>query len=198
MRPNDLFAQFLKHMYFVNEASQQDIDARRHELETCNHLFLELVPSRYEGACHSSDCYTVPSIVECVHCGLTNKFMAFDNSVTFDGSGRTRKFFADFPPAYFWKEKLTIESQVCRKENLDAFEKLSKEALMTFHPQVLYQLAKQIMPDASNQELFDIMKQLTILETSSEQIYLATVEQAEDLKARYIQNNHVKVPIKKR
>ena len=68
---NDNFAQCCRSL--INGYQDNYKNQRKDEILNCNHLFLKLKDKEYIGSYHSSDCYDNPAIVECVHCGLTNK-----------------------------------------------------------------------------------------------------------------------------
>ena len=79
-RNNDLFAQYVR---ACNSCTSEEEQQKRYkEVCTCNHVFALYQPTKYYGALHSSDCYAKDAIIECVHCGLTNKFISFEEELT--------------------------------------------------------------------------------------------------------------------
>ena len=68
---NDLYQQCLRKLRRQEEIRLQ----RKEEIMNCNHLFLMLKNGEHIYAQNSTDCCYNPNIVECVHCGLTNKYM---------------------------------------------------------------------------------------------------------------------------
>jgi len=85
-RNNDLFAQYVR---ACNSCTSEEEQQKRYkEVCTCNHVFALYQPTKYYGALHSSDCYAKDAIIECVHCGLTNKFISFEEELTLMGNLR--------------------------------------------------------------------------------------------------------------
>ena len=68
------------------------------------------------------------------------------------------------------------------------FNLISNEVLNTYHPRLLYELANLLNPNASQEEIFEIMKELEGLETSQEKLKLSNREQASGLIKRYSDN----------
>ncbi len=176
---NDEAGQYFYKMY-INSFDEY-AERRREEMENCDHLFVKLKEGESSVGFHSSDYYYDPAHVECVHCGMTNRFMPFEEM---DNRGR-------------YHPKKTIETQVFEKtfrgsylrggKSFDesSFHLISPEILPSYHPGLLYQMALQINPEGTNEELFEIMKQLHTLETRQEILRLKTLDQTEDLIKRY-------------
>jgi len=74
---------------------------------------------------------------------------------------------------------------------------ISEECLLTYHPGLLYQLALQISPLGSNDELFEIMKTLHSLETYSEKIRLQKIEQASALLNKFYDSKSKKLVLER-
>ena len=172
---NDNLAQWCRSL--INSNNKQYIKERKDEILNCNHLFLKLKDKEYIGSLHSSDCYDEPAIVECVHCGLTNKFKYLEEK--------------------FEESKTTIESIMFdetfkngyrrsgKSFNDSIFNVISDNVIKTNQAKLLYKLAIIINPQGTNEELFDIMTKLNELETNLEKWKLSKVEQCEDLLDRY-------------
>lgn len=177
-RLNDTFAQYWRNIKPMSE----DIAKRKMEnMKCCNHLFVYLNGLDIYGSKNTMT-------VECVHCGITNKFLQLEEF--FNSNSRINPF--SLP-----KNTKTLQSEMFMQmlkqnhcQNDQSFNEIglkfmSEEILPTYHPGLLYQLALQIKFDASIEETFDVMKQLHALETNIEVLHLQTLEQANDLFIRY-------------
>lgn len=183
---NDRLAQYCRSLYLGNQ--KQYIKQRKEEIKKCNHLFLKLQDKEYIGACHSSDCYDNPAIVECVHCGLTNKFKYFEEDIDYNCKNQTIE-------SSMFDEVFKNNYRRCGKSFNDSiFDLISDNVIKTDQGVLLYKLALIINPQGTNEELFDIMKKLNELETNLEKWKLSKVEQCDNLLNRY---NERKVLIKK-
>lgn len=187
---NDEFAQYI---IKSRRTSEEYTMKRKEKIRNCNHLFVRLKEGETTPGFNSSDYYYDPSHVECVHCGLTNKYESFE------------EMFSRYPrKSYFFRKNKTIESEMFGeffKENYcrggksfdeSAFNLISEEVLPTYHPGLLYKLAMEINPEASMEGIFETMKQLHSLETRQESLRLQEIEQAQELLARYHQNKKSK------
>ena len=179
---NDRFFQYCRSL-------RNSTEERKNEMCKCNHLFVKLREKRYCGALHSSDCLDIPSLLECVHCGLTNKYEDFER---LDVEIEMEKGIYDSE-----RHKYTMETIMFHKLYKDAFGRcgksfdeskfklISDEVIRTDHPRLLYDLAKSINPKGNNKELFNIMKELNEIETDLEKFKLNKVEECSDLLERY-------------
>lgn len=179
---NDLLAQWSSKIQ--GNYDYDYINCRKEEIEQCPHLFLKLKDAEYVGGFHSSDCYDDPAIVECVYCGLTNKFRKLEED-----------YFYHKLNSYY--RKPTIESIMFMEtfkngyrrggKSFDnsVFNVISKEVIKTHQAGLLYKLALKINPTGTYEELFEIMKTLNELETNLEKWKLSKVEQCDDLLDRY-------------
>ena len=184
---NDEFGQCMRKL---RKTSIEFTLQRQEEIRRCNHLFVKLKEGEEYFGIHSTDYCRTAHDVECVHCGLTNKFIKIEEIIEakdfdFYLSGHnsqtieTQMFKEIFKKSYVRGGKTFCNSNI----NL-----ISDECLKTCHPNLLYLLAIQINPYGSYQEIFEIMKKLNLLETPQEQIRLQTVEQAKDLIERYYES----------
>ena len=183
---NDNFAQCCRSL--INGHKDNYINQRKEEMLNCNHLFLKLKDKEYVGSYHSSDCCDDSAIVECVYCGLTNKFKyleeifgEYDQNQTIESS----MFDEIFKKGYRRSGKSFNDS---------VFNLISYDVIKTNHPQLLYKLALIINLKGTTEELFNIMSILNELETNLEKWKLSKVEQCNDLLKRYKER---KVLIKK-
>ena len=176
---NDMMAQCTKKLIKV---SKEEEIKRINEIENCNHLFVKV---RDYNTSYYGDLDL--SAVECVHCGVTNKYRDLEKVMQ-----KYRKSL-DYYVLTHWHytdveyNDVTIETIMMDKikdENQE-LNMMSNEVLRSFHPGVLYEIAKIINEDAENYELFEIMKKLNELETFEEKNKLNSVEEATSLIERY-------------
>ncbi len=154
-------------------------------IQSCDHLFIKLKDSERIYGFHSTDCFTIPSIVSCLKCGLTNKYIEMNPIIR-------RKYLM------FYRElkKYILENNRVFKEQFNhgwkhskyfdesVLNLISNEPLDSIHPSILYKIALFLQPNADNQELFNIMKHLHEIETPEERIRLNT-SNVGDLIERY-------------
>ena len=167
---NDLIAQYLRKITLQKKSVY--IQNQYDKLLNCEHLFLKLQEEKYIGSFHSSDCYYEPAIVECVYCGLTNKFMALEK---------------------YTPKDITLESivflKIFQRNEKDfthsIFNLISKDILKTQQASLLYQLAILINPNAQKEELFQIMTKLNSLETDIEREKLSHICECNHILKRY-------------
>ena len=163
---NDEYAQYIKSM----NRTPEDAILKRTNMQTCKHLFIKLKEKTY-----ITDQKYNHIIVECLHCGLTNKYRMLED------------FFRIKEIARKPYNERTIETKVYMEIIKDESDLplISEEVLATNHPRLLYFLAKTIEPTAQDNELFTIMNELNNLETPEEKQRLRTYEQASSLLNRY-------------
>ena len=172
---NDNFAQCCRSL------SNGYTDKRKEEIINCNHLFLKLKEKQYVGSFHSSDCEDEPSVLECIHCGLTNKFEPVERVLSkyrriSNKSLETIMFHQLYHDSWKRGGKSFDDS---------IFNLITDELISTNQAGLLYKLALIINPEGSNEELFNIMNTLNELETDLEKMKLSKVEQCDDLIDRY-------------
>lgn len=155
---------------------------RIQEMKNCNHLFV-LLASKDNLEFEDNFC---ENKVECVHCGLTNKYITLED-----------EFFFHYSLGYGYNN-VTLETKVFNEVFEKSFDRknrtfddsvinlISTEELPTNHPDLLYNLAKYINPDGTNEELFSIMKKLHELETDSEKELLIDINNSHSLYNRYL------------
>lgn len=68
---NDEFGQCMRKLRIVSTEFTQK---RQEEIRKCNHLFVKLRKGEELFECNSTDYYKGANEVECVYCGLTNRF----------------------------------------------------------------------------------------------------------------------------
>jgi len=190
---NDEFGQCMRKLRIVSTEIKQK---RQEEIKKCNHLFVKLRKGEVIVGCHSTDYYKDVDEVECVHCGLTNRFERIESILDNDYNEYFKTFRGMIPSSTRYNRR-TLESQLFREIfknsyyrsgksfNNSSLNLISKECLLIYHPGLLYRLALQIKPSGNDKEIFEIMKQLHMLETNQEKIRLQTEEHAIELLNRY-------------
>jgi len=202
---NDEFAQCMRKLRIKpNEITE----ARKEEIRKCNHLFVKLRNGEESYGCHSTDYYQEANEIECVYCGLTNRFNKIETILEPDYIEYSKTFRGMLPSLTRYNKK-TLESkmfeEIFKKSylrdgksfNNSSLNLISEECLLTYHPELLYRLALQISPLGNSEELFEIMKQLHSLETTQEKIRLQTEEQAISLLDRYYTSKPKSLVLKK-
>lgn len=202
---NDEFAQCMKKLRIYPD----DITAKREEqIKKCNHLFIKLRTGEEVCGFHSSDYYRGAHEVECVHCGLTNRFEKLESMLTSQYIEYCQTFRGIIPSSTRYNRQ-TLESKLFKENFKHSYSRdgkefnnrdinlISDECLLTYHSELLYHLALQINPLGDKEELFEIMKQLHQLETFSEKIRLQTEEQAISLLERYYDSKTKRLVLKK-
>ena len=193
---NDEFGQCMRKLRIM---PIEIAEKRQKEIKKCTHLFVKLRKGEEIYGYHSSDYHKNADEVECVHCGLTNRFNRIEEVLEPDyiESLQTYKGMILSLTRY---NKKTLESQLFEEIFKDSYYRsgksfnnkslslINEECLMTYHPGLLYRMALQINPSGTNKEIFEIMKQLHSLETNQEKIRLQTNEQASSLLDRYYVN----------
>ena len=159
---NDAFAQYIRSL----NTTPENAIIKREKMLNCNHLFVKLKIEKPNCEPHSE--------VECVHCGLTNKYRLLEDFF------RIKQMASDQ-----YKER-TLESKVFDEiKDKSSLNLISDKAIETNHPSLLYKLALTINPNANQNELFTIMQALNNLETDEEKLHLRKEEQAISLLKRY-------------
>ena len=155
-------------------------EKRRDEVLHCEHKFVLLKRGGWTGGFHSSDYEYQPNLVECVHCGLTNKFVKMEeinNNIYGEKkySFENELFLECFAGSYGYKGRF----------NENDIRLISSVSIDSCHIRTLYKLAKRIYPEGLDKDLFDIMLVLDGLETEEEKIGLECIRGEEALLDRY-------------
>jgi hypothetical protein len=119
----------------------------------CDHLFVMQSKGYWCGGCHSTDYEYENSTVTCVHCGLTNRWSIFER---YDAPFHTKlrnEAFSDFLNVSVTKDERYYRGD----ESVVTNHLLSKRVYFFDEPRHLYNEAKEQKPDATNEELFDLM-----------------------------------------
>lgn len=190
---NDEFGQCMRKLRIIpTELAQK----RKEEIKICNHLFVKLRQGEEIFGYNSTDYYKEANTVECVHCGLTNRFNRIEEVLDSEYIELSKSFRGMIPSLTGYNKK-TMESQMFEEVFKDSYFRggksfnnsdvnlISEECLQTCHPGLLYRIAFQINPLGNSEELFEIMKHLHTLETPQEKIRLQTEDQAISLLDRY-------------
>lgn len=154
-----------------------EIKEKRMKMKQCEHEFIIVKKFDFndEGRYWYDD-----DIIECVHCGLSNKYIPFERLLLADSKiNRTPK------------PKLSVESEEFNLIYPDRFQYGNNAILFSNiiidskHISLLYQIACFIKSDASANEIAEIMFKLNLLETKEERKYLSNIKDAENLIKRY-------------
>lgn len=176
---NDYF-QYLYRSSFNREEAQFR-EERKKQIRGCNHEFVLLKEGGWNncGGFDSTDYVYDYNVIECVHCGVTNKYKELE------------QILREEQVSIFPKIKLSVETEefnlIFNKPYSDRFDVnlISSRVIDSNHVKILYDVAKKIYPYESNQKIVDIMHKLSLLETNSEKMNLNSVEDAKDLIIRY-------------
>ena len=183
---NDYF-QYLYRSSFDRQ-KEHFREERKKQIRGCNHEFVLLKESGWNncGGFDSSDYVYDYNVIECVHCGVTNKYEELEQILRED------------QVSIFPKIKLSVETEefnlIFNKPYSDKFDVnlISSQVIDSKHAKIFYDVVKKIYPYASNEKIVDIMHMLSLLETNSEKMHLNSVEDAKDLIIRYCTfMNHV-------
>ena len=142
---------------------------RKEQMENCNHLFVKLEEGRNFQGYYKNDCCYIPCKVECVLCGLTNKYTSnYKYYETKDGNL--------MKPVLFSDREIRINNQVFAEQFSHAYSKdhkffdesvfnlIKDEVLDTDHAPYLYQRAINLRMDRSQEDVFNIMSILNDIE----------------------------------
>ncbi len=137
------------------------LELKEKQMLQCNHLFVKLKDREVYGGFHSTDYEYEPSVVKCVHCGLTNYYMS---SYERDYRNHYAKRYLDY---------VEMNDRVYKSQAQKGFKRgslMSEEVLNSKHPEYLYAIALKIKPNGKKKDLFDVMKALYELETPQERM----------------------------
>lgn len=159
------------------------------EMEQCDHLFVKQQEGYWIGGFHSSDYEYTPCTIKCLKCGLTNYHINMDLILREKYSYAIKLI---NPSKYYW---FMVNDEVFKKQFgsisgqgrdlKDIFNLISEEVLTATDPISLFQIAKQINPNADNEELFEIMKELFKIEKTEGKINLKDELQLNSLRDRF-------------
>ena len=129
----------------------------KHQLNSiCDHLFVKQTEGYWIGGFHSSNYEYEHSIVTCVHCGLSNRYKNFSHYKLPLGFELDNEAFSEYINTHC--------PSGCRywKGDEDFIPLLSKKVYFFDRPEKLYCEAKKLNPDATNEEIFELMKKIDI------------------------------------
>lgn len=182
---NDILAQYVRAGQSLTKAQELK---RIEEIKACNHEFVIIKKGKYIGAFHSSDCGFESDTIECIHCGLTNKFIKMVESM--------RPHFSGLHDIYLSNKSEPFESMLfngfLNNTDYEDINFISSDELASDYPKLLYDIAVSINPEADSQELFFIMEELNDLQTRTERLKTCTLKDAEPLIIRYKEKHKVK------
>lgn len=185
-RINDLFGQYVHACILYRTKEEQE--QRKKEVSECNHEFALLKETEYYGALHSSDCSTEPAVVQCVHCGFTNKFIQLENQLI--ASGVLQRLLTEDGWSFCWKyfpygNAEPFESKLFMEMKPEINLISTKEPIPSLHISLLYQVAVELCGEVSLEEIWNVMKNLHDLETVHEKLYTFSKDDLQDLIKRY-------------
>lgn len=179
---NDEFARVVR----GRSRSEQETKSAISRWRSCGHLFAKVRESEYIGAFHSSDCGTIPARYECVHCGLTNRLIdieaIFDERNSIYGS-------------LLCEKKVTDETAEWKYQGLEPSDEdlLSEEVIKTTHPGILFDVAVELCfaqgTKVTKENVFEVMKELDDMETTTEKLKVSAIIHASALIERYKQKH---------
>ena len=175
-RNNDEFARAVE----GRNRSDGDTNLVVAKWRLCEHLFVRVRESEYVGAFHSSDCGTIPARYECVRCGLTNRLIDIEEIIDQYDIGRILN-----------KKQITDETAEWKYQwpEISDDNLLGEESIKTDHPGVLFDIAIELClaqeMKVTKHRVFEVMKELCDMETSTEQLKISTVVHASALIERY-------------
>lgn len=172
---NDTLSQFYKGYHVKDEIKKE----RLNKVCNCNHLFVL-----------TDDTYVSPTI-ECVYCALSNRtlnfYLEFLNA--FKKSGyqlpdeylkkipfEAELFILNYPDTY-------LNGQV--NIDLNKLNLLSNKIINTYHANVLYHAACDIVNTNNKELIFKAMEELNSLESDLEKIKLSKPEESYSLTRKY-------------
>ena len=182
---NDLMTQCSRKLI---KRSQEEEKERINEIRNCNHLFVKV-----RERVNSYDSNADSSIIECVHCGVTNKFVDLEHTLTKYNKSLDYYVLTRYHSNDIIYNECTIETDMMNEIIRDnkPIRLMSNEIIRSLHPIVLYDIAKFLYPEASDEELFSVMKELNELETSEEKNKLCSIFDAKELIERYFSDDKV-------
>lgn len=159
--------------------SEQKLLEQKKKMEGCNHLFIK----QRDGYWTENSIYK-PCIVKCLKCGLTNSYIDTDH--------KNNGLLKIFNPSKYALIKLNnevFEKQYTGgwrqdREILDEmiFNLISDEVFNAENANFLYQIAERISENKTNDEIFEIMKELREIDENEEKIELLNLRQLIELK----------------
>ena len=182
---NDLMAQCSRKLI---KRSLEEEKERIDEIRKCNHLFVKV-----RERVNSYDSNADSRIIECVHCGLTNKFMDLEHTLTKYNKSLDYYVLTRYHNNDVTYNECTIETLLMNEmiKNNEPIRLMSEGIIRSLHPIVLYDIAKFLYPEESNEELFSVMKKLDEIETSEEKTRLCSIFDAKELIERYLAEEKV-------
>lgn len=172
---NDILAQFYRNYHFTEEMKLK----KQQQITNCNHLFV-----------YTENDDKIP-VIECVHCGLSNRMLNFYFKFMEHFDPKTIKIAPGYP------EELPFEASLFIHEfpnsfvngkfvfNSNDYRIISNQIISTWHASILYKAACEIEATGSLEKIFQIMTDLNSLETEYEHVSIAKIQDAYELIRRY-------------
>ena len=171
--------------------SEQKLLEQKKKMEGCNHLFI-----KKQNGYWASDSWYKPCIVKCLRCGLTNAYIDAHNN---------NEILKIFNPKKY--SLIKLNNEIFQKqfsggwredrEILDEmiFNLISNEVFDAENDNFLYQIAERISENKTNDEIFEIMKELSEIDENEKKIETLNFDELTELK-NDIRNQKVKVKTK--
>lgn len=178
---------------------KQEVEQLLAKYRSCNHMFVILSKRGW----HQSAIFHIldnPVLIECVHCGLTNKFMLIEDTENgypdarihereeFGIKVRSRGYTTEeFVKQFGWDGN---------NEYLDGQRYLSHDTIPSYHSGILFRIARTIYfsvrdkidtgeSEGMEDAIFAIMKELHEMETPLERLKISSLVHASALIERY-------------
>lgn len=180
---NDLMTQCSRKLIKLTPYEEEK---RINEIKNCNHLFVKLRDYDQSSYYPNVDL----AVVECVHCGVTNKFKDLEYTLSKYRKSLEYYVLTRFHYVDVEYNESTIESIMINELSNEYISNhlMSNHVLRSSHPSVLYDIAKFLNNDGSNEELFSIMIELNNLESQEEKNKINSIFDAKELIERYLDN----------
>ncbi len=169
------------------------------------HLFVVVKKHpQYLGGLHFSDHEIIPERVECVYCGLTNRLIETEEAVH-EGSylrGDAYLFLPHRLETYGCTTLEFIRQFGWDNEKLDKQCFLSLEEISSYHPGILFRIARDLYflhgnsidtgeSECIEDSIFAIMKELYNEETSYEKLKISDIKHTKALIERYKEKHNL-------
>ena len=162
----------------MSELEKKLLKIKKH-MEECDHLFIKKQKGFWATGFHSSDYEYIPTVVICLKCGLNNQ----SRDEEYD-----RLRLSMHPLVYYWDQ---INYEVFRKQfpsskkGESTYNFISDEEFRPINPVTLYQIAIYINPNGTNEEIFNMMKELNEIQNREGRFEIDNKELLNGLKNRF-------------
>ena len=89
---NDFLAQYVRKLEELKSMSEEEKAERKAQMQSCNHLFVKIMEGKhYYYGFHSADYTSTFDEIECLCCGMTNKFKFYEGEPVFSTFGGVKE-----------------------------------------------------------------------------------------------------------